>query len=327
MRVYVGGSYRDVHEADAIRAFVSTFGGELVSHGHQLLTGCRNPFDAHIAEAAFRSLVESKKGDPKKYVISYWQRDAQKAHAFGTVRLSALPDWKMSHAELRVPEQIQRADLAVFIGGGEGTYLARNWAHWARKRIVGVPRFGGAGAEIYRQELMHLQQEDHGASDQYEQLNEMAGDIGEYADRLVPLLETLLVPRKVFAIMSFKPEQRNIFDKYESACSHFGFDADRTDETYSSERINPRIESEIRKSAFVIVDVSEPSPNVFFELGFARGCGKDVIVTAREDTQLPFDITDIPVLKWENLDQLESRLRKAIADVKRKLTRCENPVR
>jgi hypothetical protein len=53
MKVDVGGSYRDAHEADGIRAFASTLAGT--------------------------------------HVISSWQRDAQKAHAFGTVPVSALP--------------------------------------------------------------------------------------------------------------------------------------------------------------------------------------------------------------------------------------------
>jgi hypothetical protein len=165
MRIFVGGSLRDVPDTDTCRKFIVALGRAIVERGHVLLNGCRNPVDKDIAEGAAQWLVDNKR-DPKAYVISYWQRDIQRAHTCGTVRASALPDWRMSHPELRVPEQIEKADVTIFLGGGEGTYLARNWAHWARKPILGVPCFGGAGEQIYLQELKRLRDADQVQSEQ-----------------------------------------------------------------------------------------------------------------------------------------------------------------
>ena len=53
--------------------------------------------------------------------------------------------------------------------------------------------------------------------------------------------------------------------------------------------------------------MTELKQNVFFELGFARGLGKRVIVTAKETTQLPFDVKDIPVTFWRPIDPLRLR--------------------
>jgi len=73
-----------------------------------------------------------------------------------------------------------------------------------------------------------------------------------------------------------------------------------------------RIINGIRTSAFVIADVSEDRPNVFYELGYAQGLKKKVVVTARTGTKLPFDISDVPVIFWDEQQDLKSKLRKRI---------------
>jgi len=58
---------------------------------------------------------------------------------------------------------------------------------------------------------------------------------------------------------------------------------------------NPLVAHEIMKeidnSDIVIADLTEPKPNVYFELGYAIGKGKKVFPIARSGTALPFDIS------------------------------------
>jgi nucleoside 2-deoxyribosyltransferase len=80
----------------------------------------------------------------------------------------------------------------------------------------------------------------------------------------------------------------------------------------------PRIENGIRKSAFVIADLSiadlsMPSPNVYYEVGYAKALGKDVILTAKKGTPLPFDVGDIPTIFWATQKELREGLRKCLA--------------
>jgi hypothetical protein len=319
MHIFVGGSLRGAQDPDALRQFVAALGRFVVERGHVLLNGCRNPVDKEIAEGAYRWLVASDR-DPKRFLVSYWQRDVARAHDLGLVRASALADWKMSHPELRCPEQIDNADVTVFVAGGEGTYLARNWAHWGRKTIIGVPRFGGAGEQIYLQELRRLEN-DPARSEQYEQINEVGNALSDYAVQLVVLAERLLVPATVFAIMSYKHEWRDVYTSFGEICRRHGFDVERTDDAKSLDRINPRIERGIETSAFVIADLSEPSPNVFYEIGFAFGGGKRVILTAQRGTLLPFDLADLPVLFWDSQQELQDGLDRRIAALKPTLHR------
>jgi hypothetical protein len=315
------GSLRNIaRDPKLCLEFVAALGGEIVKQGHVLLNGCRNSVDKEVASAAQECLTRSG-GDPDKSIISYCIKSAEPVHRFGRVRQSSLPDWQMNHAELRIPEQIEQADATIFVAGHNGTFLAKNWAFYARKPILGVPRFGGAGRMIYDQELVRLRMNSPTTAEDYETLNQVSTDISHYAKEVVALAERLVTPRSVFTIMSFNREFRDVYATYKEVCQEFGFEAERTDESVSLERIVPRVENGIRGSAFVIADVSQGSPNVFYEVGFARGLGKDVIMTARKGTELPFDVGDIPAIFWEIQEDLKEGLRKCLASLRSKYGR------
>jgi hypothetical protein len=313
MRIYVGGSLRHIaSDSDVCRQFVNALGTEIVSQGHVLLTGCRSSLDQEIAAAAHDWLTRHA-GDPKHRIVSYRLRSDEPIHSLGTLRYSALPDWHMNHPELCIPEQIELADATIFVAGSEGTFWARNWSVFARKPVLGVPRFGGAGETIYVQELKRLRDTFPAVAEEYETLNALTGDISGFAKDVVSLAERMVAPRNVFVVMSFKREFVEVFASCKEICREFKLEAERTDESTSLERITPRIEKGIRRSAFVIADVSELSPNVFYEVGYAKGLGKDVIVTAKKGKKLPFDIADVPTIFWEIQDDLKVGLRKCLA--------------
>jgi hypothetical protein len=315
MRIYVGGSLQHVeHDPELCRQFVNALGIEIVKQGHVLLNGCRSSLDQAIADAAQDWLARNAR-NPKEQIVSYRLKGDTPVHSFGTVRCSALLDWQMNHPELDVPEQIEQAGATIFVAGSQGTFWSRNWALLARKPILGVPRFGGAGETIYQQELKRLRETLPAAADDYESLNSLTDDLPDLAKEAVNLAERLVAPRDVFVIMSFKREFNDVFACCKATCREFELDAERIDESTSLDRIAPRIERGIRRSAFVIADVSESSPNVFFEIGYAKALGKEVIVTARKGTQLPFDIADFPTILWEIQDDVRVGLRKYLADL------------
>ena len=321
MRILVGGSLDDVpRDPELCREFVAALGIEIVKRGHVLLNGCRGSVDKEIATAALGWLSKNG-GNPDKSIISYCAKSSAPVHRIGRVRQSSLPDWQMNHPELRIPEQIEQADATIFVAGHDGTFLAKNWSFYARKPILGVPRFGGAGETIYDQELARFRINSPTTADDYETLNQVSNEVSHYVNEVVALAERLVTPRSVFIIMSFAKEFRDVYASCKEVCKEFGLEAERTDEAGSLERIIPRIEKGIRGSAFVIADVSEGSPNVFYEVGFARGLGKDLILTARQGTKPPFDIADIPVISWEIQEDLKEELRKRVADLRGKYHR------
>ncbi len=317
MKIVVVGSLRVVpFHPDICERFVARLGEIIVERSHTLLTGCRGSLDKAIGESAHNRLTALQKDD-RAHIVSYRLRDAEPIFRHGSIHISALTDWELTHPELIPPEQIAAADVAIFIAGGGSTFVAANWARIAGLPILGIAQFGGAGEALYKGEYKKFQ-EKYARSitrEEFEVLNQDTLDTDRLAQDVVSLAERIVTPRTVFTVMPFTPEYRDVFASYRDVCKEFGFDAVRTDELDTNERIVQTIIEGIRTSAFVITDVSEIKPNVFYELGFAQGFGKQVIVTARKGTTLPFDISDVPVILWDGQENLKEQLRKRIRAV------------
>ena len=321
MKIFVGGSLKDIPRNEGLcQLFIQRLGERIVEREHILLTGCRGSLDKTIAEAA-GGWLEKNGGDARKQIWSYRLKNDEPTHRVGRIQVSKLEDWELTHPDLDSPEQIASADATVFIAGGHGTFHAANWARIADKPVLGISQFGGSGEAIFQKERERFgRRYSHLVSiENFDALNQDTDDVQQLAEDVIALCESLIIPNTVFIVMSFKKEFDNLYRIYEAICKDFGFNAVRTDKTFSLEKIRPRILDGIRHSAFVIADVTEMSPNVFYEVGFAEGLHRPVIATARAGTNLPFDIADTPIIFWENLEDLKAELEASIHGVKESL--------
>lgn len=323
MKIFVGGSLRDVQTDETLcRQFVEKFAEKITERGHVLLTGCRGSLDKAIAEAAALWLERNGRvKDIRSQIISYKLKPDAPGHHIGRIQVSKRDDWSLSTPNLSLPEQIAEADVAVFVAGSEGTYFAANWARIGNKPILGVARFGGAGSVIFERERDEFSRKYSYlvSKEDFDMLNQYTNDVEQLAEDVLALCENLMISKNVFIVMSFKQEYDDLYDAYDTVCHDFGFDAVRTDQVTSLERITPRILEGIKRSAFVIADVTEKSLNVFYEIGFAEGVGRPVIITAKVGTELPFDIKDTPIVYWNTLKELKQKLHPIIGEVKMKL--------
>lgn len=323
--LFAGGFDEKADASDPMRVFVREAAAEIVRQGHTLLGGCQTPLDAEAASAARDVLTELHKM-PDDFIVSYVGKDSTPVHDIGSVRKSQLPRWDLIGPKLVFPEPVAQADAVIIVGGWEGTRRAANWARLANKPILAVATFGLAAADIYLSELDDFKSR-YGSrikKDQYETLNAVLKDgspekLRSYAERLVSLAELIITPRQVFVIMSFSkdPALEDVYDTFKTACDAFRFQAFKVDEHIdpAQKRIVPEIVDSIEQSAFVIADVSEPKPNVYYELGWAQALGKPVIVTAKEGTALPFDIFDVPTIMWANQKSLRDALKAKIQKI------------
>jgi len=69
----------------------------------------------------------------------------------------------------------------------------------------------------------------------------------------------------------------------------------------------------IHKARLIVADLMHEMPNVYFELGYARGIGKTVITTAREGTKLHFDVKDLNCMFYNDSRELEQELKERFA--------------
>jgi len=123
-----------------------------------------------------------------------------------------------------------------------------------------------------------------------------------------------------FVAMSIDPDNReleDVLDTIKQAARDVNIEAERVDEQQANERITDRVLESIRVAEFVIVDLTDAKPNVYYEAGYAQGIGKLPVYLAKHGTQLEFDIRDYPVIFYENMRDLRTGLKDrllAIAD-------------
>lgn len=121
-----------------------------------------------------------------------------------------------------------------------------------------------------------------------------------------------------FIMMSISTSDPTLEDSQNAikrATAQHGIEAVRVDEIEHSKKITDVILEKIKVSRFLVCDISTERPNVYYELGFAHGIGKEVILFAREGTTLHFDIKDYNVIFYKSYSELETRVAKRIGDV------------
>ena len=325
MKIFVSGSLRNVEKHQELcEKFVEKLGEVIMQKKHILLTGCSGSLDKKIAESAASYLNNEDKC--KDQIISYIVEDQESspAHNIGTIITSDLRNWNMEEEEAKFPESISEADVTIFIAGRKGTFRGANISTFAQKPILGIGMFGGAGKVINRRERKNFKKRyNHllNPSISYNDLNQIVSDDCEnFANKIITICECIMRSKKVFCIMSFNESYDNVYKSYEAICANNDLKAERTDRTTQLESITKRILKGIEQTDFVIADVSEMSPNVFYEIGYAKGLKRPVIITAKKGTDIPFDIKDFPIIFYESLDSehlkqdLEPILEKYIQD-------------
>ena len=308
-RILVAGGlhYEDENKqlAEARGRFAADLGREIIARGHILLGGCRTALDAIVADAGAAEALQ-RNLDPRRVVRSWVTKSTTPSHAAGEIVRSRMGDWGHVPRGFVFPEPIQEADVVIILGGWDGTHYAASWARLANKPLVPVAAFGLAAAEVFEDEVSSFERR-YGARltmDEFQILNRLLADwrpetVRAFAKDVVSLAERLITPTDVFVVMSFaeKGHLRDAYNTFQRVCKANGFFAFKVDHHLDpKQRIVPAIMNSIRRSAFVIADVSEPRPNVYYELGFAQALGKNIVITAFEGTSLPFDIFDVPTL-------------------------------
>jgi len=116
----------------------------------------------------------------------------------------------------------------------------------------------------------------------------------------------------VMPISETHPELEDVLHGIKRICDKKSIQAVRADEVEHSGRITDVVLRLIQSASFLIADLSLERPNVYYELGFAHGLGKSVILVAKEGQELPFDVKDYNAIFYRNITDLEMRLENRI---------------
>ena len=115
-----------------------------------------------------------------------------------------------------------------------------------------------------------------------------------------------------------QPFDHGVFDqRYEDiikpAIEEAGLEAYRVDQDPKVSIPITDIESGIRKAAVCLAEITNDNPNVWYELGYAFACGKQVVMICSEErtSKFPFDIQHRTIIRYQIgsrqvLNQLQS---------------------
>ncbi len=119
--------------------------------------------------------------------------------------------------------------------------------------------------------------------------------------------------KRVFVAMAFADEFEDVyqFGIYDVVRRH-GFVCERVDETALAGSIVDVIQDGIRNAEFVIADLSGERPNVYLEVGYAWGLNRKVILVARENTRLHFDLSHHKCIFYKTIGKLAQELERTI---------------
>ena len=111
------------------------------------------------------------------------------------------------------------------------------------------------------------------------------------------------IMEKCFVIQPFDNDKfdKRFVDIFEPAIIKAGFEAYRIDKDLSVRIPIDDIEKGISESVICFAEITTDNPNVWYELGFAFACNKDVVMVCSDERQgkFPFDIQHRHVITYK----------------------------
>lgn len=120
-----------------------------------------------------------------------------------------------------------------------------------------------------------------------------------------------------FVAMWFDDKMKQIYnDSISKGILDAGYKPHRVDQREHNDKIDDEIIAQIRRSHFVLADFTGHRGGVYYEAGFAKGLGLEVIWTCREDEidNLHFDIRQYNCILWteDKLDDFKKKIQNRI---------------
>lgn len=108
----------------------------------------------------------------------------------------------------------------------------------------------------------------------------------------------------LFMLTPFHDDLKDEFETISRVGSTMGLQVLRGDEKLESGDIFRRILILIASARIVVANISGRNPNVFYELGIAHALGKQVILIAQNDSEIPFDVQSKPIVFYRDNKEL-----------------------
>jgi len=122
-------------------------------------------------------------------------------------------------------------------------------------------------------------------------------------DNAKVIIELGQLTNSCFAIMPFAPSYQTLYERViRVAVEEAGIKCIRADEIFSKAQVTQDIWNQIRKSRFVIAELTGKNPNVLYELGLCHALGKSTIIITSNEDDVPFDLKALRYLYYDRND-------------------------
>ncbi len=124
-----------------------------------------------------------------------------------------------------------------------------------------------------------------------------------------------------FILMPFDKKFDDIYNLgIKSAAVEANILAERVDEQFYEENMLDRIYNQIELSDFIVADMTDKNPNVFYEVGYAHAKGKICILLTQKADDIPFDLKHHRhIVYGDSISHLKKQLKKEIDWIKEQL--------
>lgn len=116
----------------------------------------------------------------------------------------------------------------------------------------------------------------------------------------------------VSVMMPFSADFNAVYAALQGAASSMGLTCMRADDLWEHHTIIQDIVNLIGRARIVICDCSGRNPNVFYEAGIAHSFGKEVILIAQSESDVPFDLLHHRYVRYLNNGEGLTRLSEAV---------------
>lgn len=117
----------------------------------------------------------------------------------------------------------------------------------------------------------------------------------------------------VLVLCAFTPDMEPVFEAVAAAATAVGLRAVRVKDVPGDYRVTDTILTLLKTARLVVADLTHDRPNVYFELGYARGFGKTVVTTIRAGSKAHFNVQDWTYLEYIDSRPLEHEIRQRFA--------------
>ena len=119
---------------------------------------------------------------------------------------------------------------------------------------------------------------------------------------------------QAFIAMWFNAEMSTARETICRAIEDSGYNHMIIDDKEHNKQIVPEIFYEIKRSKFIVADLTGHRNGVYYEAGYAEALGKEVILTCKKDAfdEIHFDVAQKSTIVWANEDDLYEKLLRRI---------------